>query len=211
MVLGLLVGGLLLSAMCVRSAASYGATVVFGYFVPLLLVTALAALGMLGALAGSLWWRDRRDRRTLAADPHRFTGTVTTSDSDPRIGGVEITSWLRGPQLVLAPCTVTTSAGELVVPGGAELVAHVPLDSTLHRTGEVAVVMQAGDEVTVTGFAPPPDGHPFRDSAALVPGRVRIGLRDDPGSITRDIALAMWRPCVAYLVILAAIAVPALL
>lgn len=202
-------GILLLAALIARGVSSYGASVLYADFVPLLLVTAIAAIGMLVTLAIGLWWRDRRSRRALAVGPGRFEGIVATSEEVPSIGGVEITSWLRGPCVVLSPCTVTTRAGELVVPGGAELVAHVPPQSTTLLTGEVAVVLRAGDRVTVSGYVPPDPDHPFRGSAALVPERVRVARHGDDGSASRDVMLSMWRPCVAYLAILAAIALPA--
>jgi len=199
-----------LAAMCARGAAPYTGAMLYLELSPVLLATAIAAIGLLVALATSLWLRDRRSRRALATDPHRLTGIVTSRDGEPSVGGVAIPSWLRGPALVLAPCAVTTPAGELVVPGGAELIAHLPDDTQSLRTGESEAVLRAGDRVTLAGYAPPSDGHPFRDSTAFVAGHVRIGRVADHGSTAADIALAMWRPCVAYLLILAAIALPAI-
>jgi len=199
-----------LGAMCVRGASSYTGAMLYLECTPLLLTTAIATIALLVALAGSLWLRDRRSRRALASDPHRLTGVITARDGDACAGGVAITSWLRGPALVLAPCAVTTRVGELVVPGGAELIAHLPDATQSLRTGDSATVLHSGDYVTIAGYARPADGHPFRDSAALVPGHVRIARTYDHGGTAADIALAMWRPCVAYLLILATIALPAI-
>jgi hypothetical protein len=199
-----------LAAMSARGAATYTGAMLYLELTPVLLATAIATTGLLVALAGSLWLRDRRSRRALASDPHRLTGLVTARDGDDCVGGVAITSWLRGPALVLAPCAVTTPAGELVVPGGAELIAHLPDDTQALRFGDSTPVLRTGERVTLAGYAPPADGHPFRDSAALVPGHVRIARATDRGGTAADIALAMWRPCVAYLLILATIALPAI-
>jgi len=198
------------AAVCARLDPTFGTIRLYANFVHVLFAAALVAIGALLALAISLDARARRARAALARDPHRVTGTLAADP--PLVGRIEIASWLRGPHSVVMPCAVTTLAGELHVPGGAELVARVPAITTRLAAGESVVVLRAGDRVEVSGFVPPPEGHPFRDSAALVPGPagIQISRAGDAGSTYTDLALSLWRPCVAYLLILAAVALPGL-
>lgn len=207
-VLAFAAGVLLLVAIALRGRAQYCAAQLYTACVHVVLASGLTALAALAALACSLAWRARRARRALAGDAKRLAGELRSEHAEG-VGHVAITSWLRGPELALAPCSVATPAGELLVPGGAELVAHLPLETTLLRTGEHVSVLRAGDRVRVGGYVPAPEGHPFRDATGLVPDRVRIAHLRDDGSTATDLALALWRPCVAYLLILATIAVPA--
>ena len=58
----------------------------------------------------------------------------------------------------------------------------------------------------------PPSDHPFRGSSALIPGPAGVVVRhhDDDRDDFASIALVAWRPCVALLVILTAVAIPGL-
>jgi hypothetical protein len=208
---GLAVVLLLLAAVVMRAEPSYAAASLYVRFAHVLLATALVAIGTVAWLAVALGLRARRSRRAVMRDPLRRAGVVATSSDDVRAGRIEITSWLRGPQLVVAPCSVQTPQGEVLVPGGAELVAHLSTTTTRLATGEAEVALRAGDRVIVSGYTPPPDGHPFRDSTELVPQHVRVARAHDHGSTLGDVALSLWRPCVAYLLILAAVALPAVI
>jgi hypothetical protein len=181
-------------------------------FTHVLLATAAVAIAMLVALATTLHVRTRRARQAIARDALRLAGTIVTDDI---VGRIEITSWLRGPELVVGPCSVTTARGEVLVPGGAELVAHVPPITTRLAVGESVVVLRGGDRVELAGYVrPAAAGHPFRDAAAdaLVPGPgVRIAPTDADRVTGGDVALAVWRPAVAYLLIVTAVAVPGVL
>jgi hypothetical protein len=206
--LAIAAGMLIAIAIALRARSTYCASRLYAELAYVPLAAALTALGALGALAGALAWRARRARRALARDARRQSGELR-SEHTAGVGYVAITSWLRGPDLGVAPCSVATPAGELLVPGGAELVAHLPLESTLLRTGEHVSVLRAGERVIAGGYAPAPDGHPFRDASGLVPARVRVAPERDDGNTATDLALALWRPCVAYLLIVATIALPA--
>ena len=195
-------------AIVLRARSHYCGSRLYAELAHVLLAAALTAVAALSTLAFSLGWRARRARRALRDDARRRAGELR-SEHASSVGYVAITSWLRGPELGVAPCSVMTPAGELLVPGGAELVAHLPLDTTMLRTGEHIPVLRAGDEVLVAGYVPAPEGHPFRDATGLVPDRVRVARQRDDGNTITDLVLALWRPCVAYLLILAAIALPA--
>jgi hypothetical protein len=57
----------------------------------------------------------------------------------------------------------------------------------------------------VSGDLAPPGPHPFRSSAALA-GPISIAPVCDAGDPPTDVALAMWRPCLVYLLVAAGFA-----
>jgi len=199
-------GMLMLVAISTRVDASGRVMLLYSNFVPLLLAGALVAISALVVLGSVTWWRSWRAHRAFSARERRG-GSVTTDGDEPAIG-LEITSWLRGPRVVQRPFAVATSVGTLPV-RGAHLVAPVPAATTQLRVGERLAVLKAGDEVQIAGHGDA-GGDPFRTSAApLVDGMfVAPAALDKPGF--PNVALVMWRPCVAYLLIVSAIAVPAL-
>jgi hypothetical protein len=207
-VLASAVGVLLCAALYARLEPSDAALRSYTSFTHVLLAAAVVAIAMVVMLAAALYLRARRARRAMARDPLRRTGRVVTDTE--LVGRIEITSWLRGPQLVVGACSVATDAGELLVPGGAELVAHVPPITTRLAVGESVVALRGGDRVELAGYVRPAAGHPFRDGAdALVPGPgVRIAPADADSFARADIALSVWRPAVAYLLIVTAVALP---
>jgi len=202
---------LVFAAVYARLEPSDAALRSYTSFTHVLLATAAVAIAMLVALAAALYLRARRARRAMARDPLRRTGRVVTDDDAELVGRIEITSWLRGPELVVGACSVATDAGEVLVPGGAELVAHIPPITTRLAVGEAVVALRGGDRVELAGYVRPAAGHPFRDAAdALVPGP---GVRIAPTGADRargDVALSVWRPAVAYLLIVTAVALPGL-
>jgi hypothetical protein len=108
---------------------------------------------------------------------------------------------------------------ELETATGAAIVQHarlacaMPLLSTVLRTGEAVVVVRTGDQVHVAGLERPPADHPFRGTNALVPGPDGVEVSPASESIDRwtHAMLVAWRPCVAYLLIVVAVAVPVLI
>jgi hypothetical protein len=121
-----------------------------------------------------------------------------------------IAGWLRGPRLVARPFRVLTRAGTVPVPGDVAVVASPPLLSTRLATGEALAVISEGDRVAVAGFVVPPADHPFRTSAGLIPGSAGIhaGREGEPPGGFTAMALVLWRPCVAYLIVTVAAALP---
>jgi hypothetical protein len=191
--LAVLLALLVVCALEARADLCRSAVLAYGSLTPVLLVATVVAIAMLAALAASTWRAAARARRGLA-------GVVRSVDDDPRIGWVAIASWLRGPQPELAPCVVSTARGELLVTDGAELVAHLPPVTARLTPGEALVVLRHGDRVTVSGDLAPAGGHPFRAVAALA-GGVSLAPMCDPGDPPTDVALAIWRPCLVYLLV----------
>lgn len=76
--------------------------------------------------------------------------------------------------------------------------------------------LRRGDRVVIAGLVAGPaareEAHPFRSSAVLTAGAGGISVAH--ASAERygfaNVALALWRPCVAYLAILIAIGIPSL-
>jgi hypothetical protein len=197
---------LFIVAVFVRATASGRVLLLYSNFLPVLLAAALVAMVSLVALGGVTWWRTAATHRAFASRARRG-GTVVDDGGEPVIG-LEITSWLRGPRVVQRPFAVKTSAGTLPV-RGAHLVAAIPAATTQLRTGESIVVLGPGEDVQIAGHGDA-GGDPFRTSAVPVADAMYVA----PASFASDgfasAALVMWRPCVAYLLIVSAIAVPAL-
>jgi hypothetical protein len=183
-----------------------------GLMVPLLALAAVA-VGALLALAVATWLRGRHAQRAFAHDGGGLTGTLVAveDDAEPTIARVAITSWLRGPAAMTDAFAIRTPAGEVLVPG-AHLIAPLSPVTTQLQTGEAMPVLRVGDRVVLTGLDTETADHPFRASALPVagtrelyvgpPGAARVGLA--------DIGLTLWRPCVAYLVILVLVGIPTL-
>jgi hypothetical protein len=197
-------------AVCSRVSASPRVMLLYSNFVPLLLAAALVAVLALCVLGAVSWWRLHAAQRTFARLERR-SGKVTVDargEGDRVAIGVEITSWLRGPRVIQAPFAVATAAGTLPV-HGAELVAPISPSTTQLHVGERIAVLRDGDDVQVAGLTDA-GGDPFRTSAAPLADRVFVSpLTPDRGGFA-SVALAMWRPAVAYLLIISTIALPAL-
>jgi hypothetical protein len=164
------------------------------------------ALGEVDAIDAAIDRPVLGNGRSFTARERR--GGTIAPDSDEPVIGLEITSWLRGPRVVQRGFAVTTAVGTLPV-RGAHLVAGLPAATTQLRVGERLGVLAPGDEVQIGGHGDA-SGDPFRTSAApLADGMfVAPAALDRPGF--PSVALVLWRPCVAYLLIVSAIAVPAL-
>jgi len=190
-----------------------------GYFVYINLVHFLAASVFvaavaLGTLVSSLWWRGWRARRRLARDPAPVIGVIPGAPHSPDgvVACLELDGWLSGPRALVDSFEVTTAAGPIPIPIGAELAASVPTVSSVLHVGEAVAVLRRGDRVVVGGLVEPAPDHPFRSSSALVPGPAGVVVRrhDDHGDGFTTAALVAWRPCVAFLAILTAVAIPGL-
>lgn len=197
---------ILILAITVRATASGRVLLLYSNFLPMLLAATLVAIGALVVLGSVTWWRTWSTARQFARLERR--GATVVDDSDEPALGLEITSWLRGPRVVQRPFAVHTSSGALPI-HGAHLVAAIPPATTQLRVGEQIAVLYPGDDVQIAGQGDAA-GDPFRTSAAPLADAMFVA----PASLERggfaSAALVMWRPCVAYLLIVCAIALPAL-
>jgi len=199
-------GVALFCSVVTRLGASGRVLLMYANFVPLLLAAALVAVVALAVLGAVSWLRLHRMHRRFVGLQRR-AGKVDT-DGAPVAIGVEITSWLRGPRVLQVPFAVTTAAGTLPV-HGAHLVAPLPAATTALQVGERLAVLREGDDVVVAGTTEA-GGDPFRTSAAPLADRVYVAPAIVEGGGFGSVALAMWRPCVAYLLIVSTVALPAL-
>jgi hypothetical protein len=216
-------------AIAMRLGDSDRGYLVYLNLVHFLVASAFMAAASLVGLVGSLALRARSARRRLAEDRAAVTGVIPASapeepaepaepeatdrdDGRTLVACLELEGWLAGPRALVDGFEVATPAGRVPIPAGAELVAQLPPVSTVLHVGEAVAVLRRGDRVVVSGLIVPPADHPFRSAGALIPGPDGIVVRrhDDPGDGFASIALVAWRPCVAYLLILSAVAIPGL-
>lgn len=200
-------GVLLVVALLVRMSASAAAMVVYSNFVPILLVAMMLAVGSLIVLAVVTLTRGLRARRRFASR-ERIVGVVDFADDREAVIALEVASWLRAPRVIQRSFSIATSAGVIPV-SGAELVAPLPAATTLLARGETIGIIHGGDPVVVAGHAKA-GGEPFRSSAAPLSGELWIAPEDVERAGLTSMTLAMWRPCVAYLLIVTAVALPGL-
>ena len=201
-----IVGVLFAVSMLCRMGASAAAMVVYANFVPILLVAVLLAAGSLMLFAIVAVARSISARRRFASR-ERMVGVVDRADAGAVIA-LEIASWLRAPRVVQRSFSIATSAGVIPV-SGAELVAPLPAATTLLARGETLGIIHGGDPVVVAGHARDA-GDPFRTSAAPLSGELWIAPADVERAGLTSMTLAMWRPAVAYLLIVTAVALPGL-
>jgi hypothetical protein len=179
----------------------------YSNLVPMLLAAMAVAIAALIIFGAALAWRSYRMQRTFKTN-RRIDGVIIPDDDAPA-AGFEITSWLRGPRIVQRAFAVSTSAGTIPV-SGAHLVATLPAATTQLQVGERIAVLRPGDRVTIAGHANAA-GDPFRTSAAPLAGELFIAPAERTPAGFAQVALAMWRPSVAYLLIVVAIGLPALI
>jgi hypothetical protein len=196
-------------AVAMRAEPRVGSAQVYANYIHVLLALTIVAVGSLGVLGIATALGTRRTRRALARGP--LEATVLRSGDDV-VAYWEIAGWLRGPRLVSRPFTALTRAGALRVPGEIGVVASPPPVSTRLAAGDALALIREGDKIALAGFVAPPADHPFRTSAALVPGSagIHVGRDGEPPAGFTGIALVLWRPCIAYLLVVIAIALPGL-
>lgn len=178
--------------------------VIYANFTHVLLAAGAVAIGALAALVVTNAHRAARRRG-------RIEGVVAGAPGEV-FAVFQISGWLRGPRSVVRSFVVRTSSGDVPVPGDIELIAPVPAATTELAIGEATAVLRTGDRVVLAGFVSPDGGQPFRDSLVPVPGAqgVAVAVADAPRPDLAELALIAWRPCVAYLLILLGVALPAL-
>lgn len=188
-----------------RVTAQPDSIVFYGHFTHALLVAVLVATVALAMLAVANAWR----QRVVGDGCH---DGVIVDDGEPVVGCIHVPSWLRGPRPLLRSFELETASGRIAVPGG-RLHGNLPLLSSALHSGEAVVTLRAGEHVLVTGYLTRDDSdHPFRESAAPVPGPNGLDvvpLADEPSRGTH-VALALWRPSVAYLLIVSVISLPSI-
>lgn len=187
------------------------AQVVYANFIHVLLgAVAVAAAGPL-VIGAAMWWRGRALHRRLASDAGTLRGSVVRDDpNEPVIACHEVATWLRPPRARVRTFIVATPTGEIPI-SGARLIAPIDPATTALYVGEALGVLRAGDPIAISSSPIASHGDPFRASAAPHVGSDPViapyGL---PHLTFADLALSLWRPTVAYLVILVAVAAPAL-
>jgi len=189
-----------------RGGASERVRLLYWNFFPGVLAFAIVAMRSLVALGAVTWWGTAKTKRAFAALERR--GATVVDDGDEPVVGLEITSWLRGPRVVQRSFAVRTSIGTLPV-RGAHLVAPMPPATTQLRTGESIKVLGPRDDVQIAGHGDA-GGDPFRTSAAPIADAMYVAPASYDSAGFASAALVMWRPCVAYLLIVSAVAIPAL-
>lgn len=205
------VGTLLVAAFFVRADAVPAARVVYANYIHIVLGSVVVAAAGPIVLGATMWWRARVSHRRLAADAGSFVGTLVDDDrTQPVVGCHEVASWLRPPRTRVRSFVVATPSGDVPI-HGARLFAPLDPATTALHVGEAVGALRAGDRVRVSSHATTGDAAPFRTAAAPIAGADPVlapyGL---PHLTFSDLALALWRPTVAYLVILVAVAIPAL-
>jgi hypothetical protein len=200
-VAGLVIASVPMAIFCALSLLDDG-WIVYLEASALLLFALLLAIGALITLTGATWLRSYRAHRHLRTLPTQ-TAKIA-ADEDGPIAQLEITSWLRGPHLSVRSFVLETPQGDVPV-RGATLLTPIPAATTQLEVGHHSDVLAAGDHVIVAGRDVASDG-PFRAIDApevevvAAPGARRYRFS--------DVALVVWRPAVAYLAIVVAIALP---
>ncbi len=130
---------------------------------------------------------------------------IIARDEDQEAARFEITSWLRGPRLATRSFVVMTPYGNVPLTG-VNVLATMPVATTKLDVGEHAPVLAPGDRVVIGGRKSRGDGGPFR--AADAADVVAIAAPDARPYRFSDVTLVVWRPAVAYLAIMLAVALP---
>ena len=187
--------------------------IVYSNFMHVLLAVAFVSLIAIAWLALRLALRSHRAAAVLR-DDQTLRGEVVgpVDDADQVVAHVELTSWLRGPRALLRGFRLRIAGGEVVIPGGA-WASPLTASTTRLALGESQAVLCAGDRVVVAGMELAGGAQPFRGTARWVAGTTGIWV-GAPGPQARSLdhlMLALWRPCVAYLLILIGVAAPALI
>jgi hypothetical protein len=129
---------------------------------------------------------------------------VIALDEDEEAARFEITSWLRGPRLATRSFVVSTPYGNVPV-DGVQVLAPIAASTTQLDVGDHTPLLKAGDRVVIGGRTVK-GADPFRSIAGTdIAAIAAAGSRPYRFS---DVTLVVWRPAVAYLAILIAIALP---
>jgi hypothetical protein len=194
---------LIAATLVALASYSYASDVWSEYanFVPWLIASLACAILSIVALALA---SSRRDPYADGID-----GRIATPGI---VAGFALHSWLRGPEPFVREHEVHTPRGIARVPATARLISPLPRSTTVLRSNEGTPVLSGGDRVWLVGFVPIGEGSPFREAHALIPGEhPEIHVLSDDTDPREQLVLAAWRPAIAYLVVLLAIAGPGLI
>jgi hypothetical protein len=193
-------------ALSLRAQASELAMVTYANYLPWLFASAFAVIVSISALALSALRTSQGSREA------QHTGVVAAPAGE-MVAGYAITSWLRGPEPVCSAFELTTPNGPLPIPASARVFAPLPIASTMLQVGEIVPALYGGEEVSASGFEKHTSGEPFRDTSAPIPGTrgVDVAPTQRGRGGFEQLALAAWRPSIAYLLVLLAVAAPALI
>ncbi len=151
-------------------------------------------------------WASSRLAHARIAGLPRVDGVIVEVDGAP-VATLEATSWLRGPRLATRPFAVATPSGTVPVTS-ADVLAPVPAATLAASIGGHTALLAPGDRVTLAAARVRTEVDPFRTMEAIDVVAVM------PSGATphrfADVALVAWRPAVAYLAILVAVAAPGL-
>lgn len=173
----------------------------YAYLILIAIIVATAALVALVASSYVTSHVAHRRMRSLTS----LAGTIAPDTT--HAASFAVTSWLRGPHLLVDSFVVSTARGDVPV-SGATLLAPIAAATSSLVPGEQLPVLAPGDRVVLGLEDGAGDGGPFRATdlghAAMVatPAATRYTFE--------DVALIAWRPAVAYLAILVVAALPAL-
>ena len=205
-----------LAGVAVRGDSGPIAQQTYGQYAPLLIASALFALGAIATLAVAQLRElsfHRRDARE--PDPWVQRGTaISITDDAPGtwLGGVRFTGWLSGFSSEVAAFRVRTKTGTIIeVPRGSMLSLPLPSQSCQASAGEIVVSLRVGDPVAVAGYVSSTEDSAFRKNPAPIPSASGV-IVYGPGQHRplASMALLLWRPCVLYLIATSSIALPGL-
>jgi len=195
--------GVITSALFVSCDLSFEGSVAYANMVDVMLAFVAVAGAALGVLAVSSARRPRPTGRQL----------IGTIDGDEQIvASFEIASWLRGARPIVHAFELRTDRERIPIPARAQLACPLPPGSTHLAAGESIAVLRRGDRVAVSGLVAPEGSDPFRTSTAWTAGSDGLcvhGELEQPRDFA-EVALQLWRPHVAYILVVTAVALPAI-
>lgn len=204
---------LLIIALGIRANTDLKGILVYANLLPVLFCGALLSLVAVIAIAISHWLALRAIRKKKGLGHETQVGVVAVQSGNQAPGRLHYLGWALGLRCHCAPFILRTAKGDIPIPGGARLLAGLPLWTSRSQKGDSSPILSVGDRVRVTGFVAPPEDNAFRRSELPVPGSrglVLVKLDDEETSVSSDLALILWRPAILYLAIMSIVALPGL-
>ena len=204
---------MLIIAVGGRANTDLRGSLAYTNLLPVLLCGALLSLVAVIAIAMSHWLALRAIRKKKGRGLETQVGVVAVQSGNKAPGRLHYLGWALGLRCHCAPFILRTARGDIPIPGGARILAGLPLWTSRSQKGDSSPILSVGDRVRVTGFVAPPRDNAFRRSELPVPGSrglVLVKLDDEETSLSSDLALLLWRPAILYLAIMSIVALPAL-
>jgi len=178
----------------------------FGYSNLAFVLVAESLLVLAGLVSLTiLQWRSVRVKRPTAG---LREGTVVP-DSGEVGGWLQYDGWTRGLRTSTERLRLNTKDGPLEIPAGSRLVLPTPASAPFLEAGEVVAVLMSGERVVVAGFDEASADGPYR--GAIAPGSRGLTVWTEGSerrSAMREVLLRVWRPCLLYLAVTTAVALP---